>query len=68
MIWQDFIKLFLEQNTLQYVLLHFRYDRSTKLKETRATLVQYTPVTEAFDRDVGIIGMLIGDMLWPISG
>jgi hypothetical protein len=35
---------------------------------TRATLSQYTSVTEAFDRDVGIIYMHIGDMLWAISG
>jgi hypothetical protein len=35
---------------------------------TRATLSQYTPITEAFDRDVGIIDMHIGDMLWAISG
>jgi hypothetical protein len=27
-----------------------------------------TPVTKAFDRDVGIIDMHIGDMLWAISG
>jgi hypothetical protein len=30
-------------------------------------LSQYTPVTEAFERDVGITGMHIGDMLWAIS-
>jgi hypothetical protein len=33
-----------------------------------ARLSQYTPVTEAFDRDVSIIDMYIGDMLWAISG
>jgi hypothetical protein len=26
------------------------------------------PVTEAFERDVGITDMHIGDMLWVISG
>jgi hypothetical protein len=35
---------------------------------TRATLWQNTPVTKGFDRDVGIIDMHIGDMLWEISG
>jgi hypothetical protein len=35
---------------------------------TRATLSQYTPVTEAFDRDVGIIDMHTGDMLRAITG
>jgi hypothetical protein len=34
---------------------------------TRATLWQDTPVTKGFDRDVGIIDMHIGDMLWEIS-
>jgi hypothetical protein len=34
----------------------------------RATLSQYTPVTEAFDRDVGIIDMHIRDIIWPIPG
>jgi hypothetical protein len=31
-------------------------------------LSQNTPVTKAFVRDVGIIDMHIGDMLWAISG
>jgi hypothetical protein len=30
-------------------------------------LLQNTPVTKAFDRDMGIIEMHIGDMLWAIS-
>jgi hypothetical protein len=29
---------------------------------------QNTPITKAFDRDLGIIDMHIGDMLWAISG
>jgi hypothetical protein len=33
---------------------------------TRATLSQNTPVTKALHRDVGIIDMNIGDMLWAI--
>jgi hypothetical protein len=37
------------------------------LKSTRATMSQYTTFTEAFDRDVGIIDMHIGDILWAIS-
>jgi hypothetical protein len=36
--------------------------------QTRATLSQYTPVTEAFDRDVGLKDMHIGGILWAISG
>jgi hypothetical protein len=35
--------------------------------KTRATLSQNTPVTKAFDRDVGIIYMHVGDLLWAIS-
>jgi hypothetical protein len=31
-------------------------------------LSQYRPVKEAFESDVGIIDMHIGDMLWVISG
>jgi hypothetical protein len=34
---------------------------------TRATLSQNTSVKKAFDRDVGIIDMQIGDMFWAIS-
>jgi hypothetical protein len=39
-----------------------------KLGETRAKLSQNKPFTKAFDRDVGIIDMHIGNMLWAISG
>jgi hypothetical protein len=38
------------------------------LTVTRATLSQCTPVTEAFDSDLGIKDMHIGDILWAISG
>jgi hypothetical protein len=35
--------------------------------QTSATLLQNTPVTKAFVRDVGITDMHIDDMLWAIS-
>jgi hypothetical protein len=35
---------------------------------TKFGIVAKYTVTKAFDRDVGIIAMHIGDMLWKISG
>jgi hypothetical protein len=41
---------------------------SIKSRSARVTLWHNTPVTKAFDRDVGIIDMHIEDMLWAICG
>jgi hypothetical protein len=38
------------------------------LKKKQEQQLQNTPTTKAFDRDVGITDMHIGDMLWAISG
>jgi hypothetical protein len=39
------------------------FSSSEKKYRTRATLSQNTPFTKAFDRDVGIIDMHLGDKL-----